>query len=134
MKRKAKYFKIGDLVIYSFLLFFFAALGMNITSLSQEKASKVEIYVDGKLQYVYSLQKEERDIFVDTNLGGVNVKFKDDMVRVTTSNSPLKLNVKQGWIKDPGEVIIGVPDRLLIKIVGDSKNNDTGEELDFVIR
>ena len=134
MKRKAKYFKIGDLVIYSFLLFFFATLGMNITSLSQEKASKVEIYVDGKLQYVYSLQKEERDIFVDTNLGGVNVKFKDDMVRVTTSNSPLKLNVKQGWIKDPGEVIIGVPDRLLIKIVGDSKNNDTGEELDFVIR
>lgn len=134
MKRKAKYFKIGDLVIYSFLLFFFAALGMNITSLSQEKASKVEIYVDGKLQYVYPLQKEERDIFVATNLGGVNVKFKDDMVRVTTSNSPLKLNVKQGWIKDPGEVIIGVPDRLLIKIVGDSKNNDTGEELDFVIR
>ena len=134
MKRKAKYFKIGDLVIYSFLLFFFAALGMNITSLSQEKASKVEIYVDGKLQYVYPLQKEERDIFVDTNLGGVNVKFKDDMVRVTTSKSPLKLNVKQGWIKDPGEVIIGVPDRLLIKIVGDSKNNDTGEELDFVIR
>lgn len=134
MKRKAKYFKIGDLVIYSFLLFFFAALGMNITSLSQEKASKVEIYVDGKLQYVYPLQKEERDIFVDTNLGGVNVKFKDDMVRVTTSNSPLKLNVKQGWIKDPEEVIIGVPDRLLIKIVGDSKNNDTGEELDFVIR
>lgn len=134
MKRKAKYFKIGDLFIYSFLLFFFAALGMNITSLSQEKASKVEIYVDGKLQYVYPLQKEERDIFVDTNLGGVNVKFKDDMVRVTTSNSPLKLNVKQGWIKDPGEVIIGVPDRLLIKIVGDSKNNDTGEELDFVIR
>lgn len=132
MKRKAKYFKIGDLIIYSFLLFFFITLGMNITKLSQEKASKVEIYVDGELQYVYPLQEEEREIFVDTNLGGVNVKFKDNMVRVTTSNSPLKLNVKQGWIKDPGEVIIGVPDRLLIKIVGDSK--DTGEDLDFVIR
>lgn len=132
MKRKAKYFKIGDLVIYSFLLFFFVTLGMNITKLSQEKASKVEIYVDGQLQYVYPLQEEERDVFVDTNLGGVNVKFKDNMVRVTTSNSPLKLNVKQGWIKDPGEVIIGVPDRLLIKIVGDSKG--TGEDLDFVIR
>lgn len=132
MKRKAKYFKMGDLIIYSFLLFFFITLGMNITKLSQEKASKVEIYVDGELQYVYPLQEEEREIFVDTNLGGVNVKFKDNMVRVTTSNSPLKLNVKQGWIKDPGEVIIGVPDRLLIKIVGDSK--DTGEDLDFVIR
>ncbi|MDU1909988.1 NusG domain II-containing protein [Fusobacterium sp.] len=134
MKRKAKYFKIGDLIIYSFLLFFFITLGINITELSQEKASKVEIYVDGDLQYVYPLQEEERDIFVDTNLGGVNVKFKDNMVRVTTSNSPLKLNVKQGWIKDPGEVIIGVPDRLLIKIVGDSKNSSNGEDLDFVIR
>lgn len=132
MKRKAKYFKMGDLIIYSFLLFFFITLGMNITKQSQEKASKVEIYVDGELQYVYPLQEEEREVFVDTNLGGVNVKFKDNMVRVTTSNSPLKLNVKQGWIKDPGEVIIGVPDRLLIKIVGDSK--DTGEDLDFVIR
>ena len=57
MKRKAKYFKIGDLVIYSFLLFFFVTLGMNITKLSQEKASKVEIYVDGQLQYVYPLQE-----------------------------------------------------------------------------
>ena len=94
----------------------------------------MEIYVDGNLQYVYPLQEEERDIFVDTNIGGVNVKFKDNMVRVTTSNSPLKLNVKQGWIKNPGEVIIGVPDRLLIKIVGDSKNNNNDNDLDFIIR
>lgn len=134
MKRKARYFKIGDLIIYSFLLFFFITLGINITKSSQEKASKVEIYVDGNLQYVYPLQEEERDIFVDTNIGGVNVKFKDNMVRVTTSNSPLKLNVKQGWIKNPGEVIIGVPDRLLIKIVGDSKNNNNDNGLDFIIR
>ena len=134
MKRKARYFKIGDLIIYSFLLFFFITLGINITKSSQEKASNVEIYVDGNLQYVYPLQEEERDIFVDTNIGGVNVKFKDNMVRVTTSNSPLKLNVKQGWIKNPGEVIIGVPDRLLIKIVGDSKNNNNDNDLDFIIR
>ena len=122
------------MIIYSFLLFFFITLGINITKSSQEKASKVEIYVDGNLQYVYPLQEEERDIFVDTNIGGVNVKFKDNMVRVTTSNSPLKLNVKQGWIKNPGEVIIGVPDRLLIKIVGDSKNNNNDNDLDFIIR
>ena len=134
MKSTARYFKIGDLIIYSFLLFFFITLGINITKSSQEKASKVEIYVDGNLQYVYPLQEEERDIFVDTNIGGVNVKFKDNMVRVTTSNSPLKLNVKQGWIKNPGEVIIGVPDRLLIKIVGDSKNNNNDNDLDFIIR
>lgn len=134
MKRKRKYFKIGDLIIYSFFIIFFTGLGLKIMNLSQERASKVEIYVDSELQYVYPLQKEERDIFVDTNLGGVNVKFKDNMVRVTTSNSPLKLNVKQGWIKDPGEVIIGVPDRLLIKIVGDKKEDIDSDDIDFIVR
>lgn len=134
MKRKRKYFKIGDLIIYSFFIIFFTGLGLKIMNLSQERASKVEIYVDSELKYVYPLQKEERDIFVDTNIGGVNVKFKDNMVRVTSSNSPLKLNVKQGWIKDPGEVIIGVPDRLLIKIVGDKKDNTDNDDIDFIVR
>ncbi|WP_300452056.1 NusG domain II-containing protein [Fusobacterium sp.] len=134
MKRKRKYFKIGDLIIYSFFIIFFTGLGLKIMNLSQERASKVEIYVDSELKYVYPLQKEERDIFVDTNIGGVNVKFKDNMVRVTSSNSPLKLNVKQGWIKDPGEVIIGVPDRLLIKIVGDKKDNTGSDDIDFIVR
>ncbi|MDY3060192.1 NusG domain II-containing protein [Fusobacterium sp.] len=134
MKRKRKYFKIGDLIIYSFFIIFFTGLGLKIMNLSQERASKVEIYVDSELKYVYPLQKEERDIFVDTNIGGVNVKFKDNMVRVTSSNSPLKLNVKQGWIKDPGEVIIGVPDRLLIKIVGDKKDNTDSDDIDFIVR
>lgn len=134
MKRKRKYFKIGDLIIYSFFIIFFTGLGLKIMNLSQERASKVEIYVDSELKYVYPLQKEEKDIFVDTNIGGVNVKFKDNMVRVTSSNSPLKLNVKQGWIKDPGEVIIGVPDRLLIKIVGDKKDNTDNDDIDFIVR
>lgn len=134
MRRKRKYFKIGDLIIYSFFIIFFTGLGLKIMNLSQERASKVEIYVDSELKYVYPLQKEERDIFVDTNIGGVNVKFKDNMVRVTSSNSPLKLNVKQGWIKDPGEVIIGVPDRLLIKIVGDKGDNTDNDDIDFIVR
>lgn len=134
MRRKRKYFKIGDLIIYSFFIIFFTGLGLKIMNLSQERASKVEIYVDSELKYVYPLQKEERDIFVDTNIGGVNVKFKDNMVRVTSSNSPLKLNVKQGWIKDPGEVIIGVPDRLLIKIVGDKRDNTDSDDIDFIVR
>lgn len=132
MKRKNRYFKIGDLLIYIFFVVFFFTFGQKILELGEEKPSKVEIYVDGNLKYIYPLQKEEKDIFVDTVLGGVTVKFKDNMVRVTTSNSPKKINVKRGWISSPGEVIIGIPDRLLIKIVGDKKNND--DNLDYIIR
>ncbi|MCF2699282.1 NusG domain II-containing protein [Fusobacterium mortiferum] len=129
--RGRRYFRLGDLVVYLFFIIFFYTLGTKVLELGEEKPSKVEIYVDGTLKYIYPLQKEERDIFVDTVLGGVNVKFKDNMVRVTSSNSPKKINVKRGWISSPGEVIIGIPDRLLIKIVGDKKDEDG---LDYIIR
>ena len=129
--RGRRYFRVGDLVVYLFFIIFFYTLGTKVLELGEEKPSKVEIYVDGTLKCIYPLQKEERDIFVDTVLGGVNVKFKDNMVRVTSSNSPKKINVKRGWISSPGEVIIGIPDRLLIKIVGDKKDEDG---LDYIIR
>ena len=129
--KKTKYFKIGDLVIYIFLIIFFSVLIFKIGSFKDVKGAKAEIWVDGELKYVYPLQEEEKNVFVDTNLGGCNVQFKDSMVRVTTSNSPLKIAVKQGFIKSPGEVIIGIPDRLVIKIVGDSEED---ANIDFIAR
>lgn len=129
--KKTKYFKMGDLVIYIFLLIFFSVLIFKIGEFKEVKGSKAEIWVDGDLKYVYPLQKEEKTIFVETNLGGCHVQFKDDMVRVTTSYSPLKIAVKQGFIKSPGEVIIGIPDRLIIKIIGDAQNDS---DIDFVAR
>ena len=129
--KRTKYFKIGDLVIYIFLLIFFSILIFKIGSFKDVKGAKAEIWVDGELKYVYPLQEEEKNVFVDTNLGGCNVQFKDSMVRVTTSNSPLKIAVKQGFIKSPGEVIIGIPDRLVIKIVGDSEED---ANIDFIAR
>ena len=129
--KKTKYFKIGDLVIYVFLIIFFSILILKIGNFKDIKGAKAEIWVDGELKYVYPLQKEEKNVFVETNLGGCNVQFKDNMVRVTTSNSPLKIAVKQGFIKSPGEVIIGIPDRLVVKVVGDSENDS---DVDFVAR
>ncbi len=129
--KKTKYFKIGDLVIYIFLVIFFSTLILKISGFKDIKGAKAEIWVDGELKYVYPLQEEEKNIFVETNLGGCNVQFKDNMVRVTTSNSPLKIAVKQGFIKSPGEVIIGIPDRLVIKVIGDSEDDSN---IDFVAR
>lgn len=133
MKRKPRYFKIGDIVVYIFFIVFFTTIGLKAMTLGSQKASRVEIYVDGDLKYTYPLQVEEKNLFVDTVLGGVNVRFKDNMVRVTSSNSPLKINVKRGWIKEPGEVIIGVPDRLLVKVVGDKEYEDE-DSIDYIVR
>ncbi|MGL5744465.1 MAG: NusG domain II-containing protein, partial [Cetobacterium sp.] len=102
------------------------------TQFKAADAANAEIYVNNSLKYVYPLQNEEKDMFVPTDIGGVNIKIKDKKIRVITSNSPLKLNVKQGWIGQPGEVIIGVPDKLIIKIVG--KKSEGSDEVDFIIK
>ena len=124
MQRRTEYFKRGDIVIYLLLAFLFFQLALNILQFPEVKAEKAEIYVDGRLEYVYPLQEEQKLFFVDTPIGGVNVEIKDKKIRVTTSNSPLKLCVKQGWIDGVGESIIGVPDRLLIQIVGEISEDD----------
>lgn len=131
MKRRPCYFKKGDIIIYFFIgIFFF--FGLNyVMNMKTVKGNNIEIYVDNQLKYVYPLQKEKRDYFVDTNLGGVNVQIENMKVRVTTSNSPLKICVKQGWISNVGDTIIGVPDRLLIKITGKSSEES---EIDGIAR
>ena len=51
--KKTKYFKIGDLVIYVFLIIFFSILIFKIGSFKDIKGAKAEIWVDGALKYVY---------------------------------------------------------------------------------
>lgn len=126
---QGKFFRIGDIFIYAFLVLIFSVLILRVNKFSSTKASKVEIYVDNNLKYVYPLQKEEKNVFVDTVLGGINVEFKDNMVRVTSSNSPRKIIMKQGYIESPGDLLIGIPDKVVIKIVGDNE-----DDLDFVAK
>lgn len=132
MKKRKKYFRKGDILIYALLTGIFSILGLQITKFKTSDAASAEVYVNNQLKYVYPLQDDEKEIFVPTDIGGVNVKIKDKKIRVTTSNSPLKLNVKQGWIGQPGEVIIGVPDKLIVKVVG--KTNERTDDVDFIIK
>jgi hypothetical protein len=124
------YFKKGDLIIYSLIIGIFFTLGFNIYNIKETKAERAEIYVNNKLKYTYKLQKAEKDLYIDTDIGGVGIKLKDNKIRVTSSYSPKRLCVKQGWIERSGETIIGVPDKLLIKIIGKNKE----EEIDFILR
>lgn len=129
MRRKPCYFKKFDLIIYLLIISIFS-FGINYAlSLEVKKGNKVEIYVNNDLKYVYPLQKNKKTYFINTDLGGVNVEFIDMKVRVTSSNSPLKICVKQGFISKSGQTIIGIPDKLLLKITGESE-----EELDGIAR
>lgn len=120
-------FKIGDIFIYSIIITLLLFLGFEGFRLKEVKGSKVEIYVNSKLTFVENLKKEKSEIFVPTELGGIKVEFVDKKVRVISSNSPKKLIVKQGFISKAGETLIGVPDKVIIKVTGDS-------DLDYIVK
>ncbi len=124
MKRKPCYFKKWDLVIYFFILSMLFSLYSYGTTLNNLKGNKAEVYVDNQLKYVFDLQDSKKEYFVDTNLGGVNLEINNMKIRVTSSNSPLKICVKQGWISNSGDTIVGIPDRLLIKVIGTQETDD----------
>ncbi len=130
MRRKPCYFKKWDLVIYFFIFSILFSLFYYTQNLNDTKGNKAEVYVDNKLRYVFDLEENKKEYFVDTNLGGVNIEINKMKIRVTTSNSPLKICVKQGWISNSGDTIVGIPDRLLIKVVGDTDDS----EVDTIIK
>ncbi|BDU51641.1 NusG domain II-containing protein [Haliovirga abyssi] len=125
-----KYFRKGDILIYMIVCVIFIFMGMTILKFDKNsKPDKIEIYVNNKLEYIYKLKNKQKIFKVPTPIGGVTVEIKDMKVRVLTSYSPKKLCVKQGWISKSGETIIGVPDKLIIKIKGKQET-----ELDYVLQ
>ncbi len=54
-------------------------------------------------------------------LGESIVEIKDNGVRVKDSPCPLKVCMHQGRINKPGQTIVCVPNRMMIRIMGEKK-------------
>lgn len=64
-----------------------------------------------------------KTIDIETKYGYNKIEFGDEKVRVIEADCPDKLDVKQGWISRPGEVIVCLPNLLVIEIISDSEQN-----------
>lgn len=121
MKKIVKsYFKKSDLSIYFFIILitgFFLIFPTQLTKNhnSVGKSKIVEISFNGK-KFQYSLYLNKEIILKN---GNIIIEITDNRVRVKKSDCPDKLCVKKGWIKNPGEFIICMPNKLVIQIIGD---------------
>lgn len=64
-----------------------------------------------------------KTIDIETKYGYNKIEFGDEKVRVIEADCPDKLDVKQGWISRPGEVIVCLPNLLVIEIISGSEQN-----------
>lgn len=127
--KKADILVIILIVIASFLIYFFT------NKLPKEDANiskKVVITVDGKLYKEVPLTKKtEEKIDINTVYGKNEVIIEKGEVHMHESNCKDKICMKMGKISIPGDSIICLPNRVMVKIVSDKKNHDS---LDLIIK
>lgn len=105
-----------DVVLIVLILFastgviLFTELGLN-WQLSE--TPEAVVYHEGKLLDHLSLDKDREIVLLE---GKMILEIKDEAVRVKKSDCPRKICVNRGWIKSPGQVIVCVPNKILIEI------------------
>ncbi len=128
MKIKSIKLLKGDLLIIAFVLIL--ALAVFVLSLPKNyNTNRVEIYLDGVLMHTYSLDKDtQKTIEIEDNYLNT-IQINGDEVAVIASTCSDNICENTGYISKSGEVIVCLPNRLLIQIVG----TDTESEFDAVV-
>ncbi len=122
-----KYFKKYDIIIYSVILIIFLIFFYKISKINKIESRYIEIYEKGKLKYKYSLIKDRREIEIDSKVGKEILVIENNTVYKIKASCSNKNCIKQGKIKNTGDMIICIPNEQVIKISGE-------EEYDFIIK
>ena len=113
-KHKAnKILKPGDFIIVLILL----CISLAFMLIPKEKGSTIYIKVNEKLTAVYSLnQPKEKHITVNGAVGEMHICIANGKAWVTDSACKNKLCVRMGKISKNGEVIVCLPNRVVISV------------------
>ena len=115
--------KIGDIVLagavgLSILLSFF------IFRFVQEEGQTVSVFVDGRQTHHLSL-KDVRQIHVRGPAGVTTIHVENGYAWIDEAPCPQKICMRMGKISRTGEMVVCVPNRILLKIDGkDARNLD----------
>jgi hypothetical protein len=119
IKRFFRILTIGDKLLIAFL---FISSGFSFLWIKNIHASAkfCVVSVNGKVEWKIPLS-ENREIEVEGPLGQSHIEIKDGKVRMLDSPCPLKICVKSGYIDDPNDIIVCLPNRVIVNITGEEK-------------
>jgi hypothetical protein len=106
----------GDAVVVA--LFFTLTLFLTAqTKAVREEAGMIEVKVGGVQALL--VDREEQGVREVTGpLGVTKLEFSKGRVRVLSSPCPLKIGVRAGWIERPGELLVCLPNEVVVRISG----------------
>lgn len=115
----------GDALVIALVIIL--ALGTGILfgmRTNAQKADAVTIYKDGEKIYTLSLQNND-EILV-TNYYRNRISIKEGKAAIIESDCPGEDCVHSGWISEGGRSIVCLPNRVEVRIEGES-------EVDFIV-
>lgn len=117
----------GDkiLICVVLLLSFLLLAAFQISGFAAEKTYAV-IEVNGKLFQKISLGENGSNFKMTIPTGNHKgiVEADKDKIRIIYSDCPDQDCVRQGWISRPGQIIVCLPNKIVIKIVNGNNRHD----------
>lgn len=110
----------GDKIL---IVVFLVLAGMSLIALNrlQQPGSMVIIEVAEKVLYQVNIN-EPQELTVTGPIGETMIKIDEGAAQVTQSDCPEKICIKTGKIRHEGEIIVCVPNRVVIRINGKRNN------------
>ena len=109
--------KKADILLFVCLLIF----GIAVSGLSLSggmTGENVRVTVDGQLYGIYPLS-EDREIEIKQNGHTNHITIKDGTVAMTSSSCKNQVCVQTGAISQTKDVIVCLPNKILVEIIGD---------------
>ena len=117
----------GDISLIIFILIFSISIffGFHLYGLAPGKTYAV-IEADGLIVQKISLGNPGPDFEtqVEGHIGSTRIQLLENKIRILESPCPDKDCVRQGWISRPGQILVCLPNRVLVKITSDDMEDD----------
>lgn len=107
------------IVIISFVSLYFLK--------NDNKKNALVYYEDEMILKIDLSLKGEHTYTVDGYNGDIIIKTKDNKIKVESENSPNHICSNQGWVEETYEVLVCLPNKVVIKI-------EDNEEIDTVVK
>ena len=112
-------FKRYDIVIYICVLLLAGAAYLIYSGLHQTAGSFARITVDGSFAADYPLSRDTEEIITGVAGGSLKLLIRSGTARVESSTCPDKICVDHFPISHTREVIVCMPNRIVIEIISD---------------
>ena len=108
-----------DIILGLLLLIIAATLfAVDVTGVSGSSRNKtVIVSIDGKKEAEYPLKEDGVYLLEGSHLGTNKLVIKDEKAYIEEASCPDKQCMKQGKISKAGEMLVCLPNRVVVKIV-----------------